>query len=73
MAFEIAQAGSRHRRLPSALSTFPRARNLLPWANPFTLLRTVTGLPFFTEAAVRCNPLWRRADLTVGVNSKNVD
>ena len=42
MAFEITRAGSRRRRVPSsALSTFPPARNLLTWADPVTLLRTV--------------------------------
>jgi hypothetical protein len=65
MAFDIAQAGSRYRRMPSALSVFSSARNLPTWFNPVTLLPTLTGLPVVVENAVKCNPPWNQAGLTV--------
>ena len=70
MAFDIAQARPRHRRAPSARSTFPPARNLQSWASFVTLLRTVTGLLVFVENTVKCKPPWNQAGLTVPKSRK---
>ena len=65
MALEIAPTRSRHGRAPSAQSIFAPARNLRTWDTPVTLLRVDTVLPFFVEAAVKCNPLPNQAGLAV--------